>query len=97
MFHGMTIIQFYCLMFNLNFYLDYGGAGKICGLGELSCLQRISEDLRKISQGHKQALKELKDEGIDCACPSGIRHTLQFNDSILLLLSIAGSPKLTFI
>ena len=75
MFHGMIITQLYCLMLKLNFYVDYGGAGKICGLGELSCLQRISEDLRKISQGHKQALKELKDEGIDCECPSGIHHT----------------------
>ena len=76
MFHGMIIIHLYSLMIKPNFNLDYGGAGKICGLGELSCLQRISEDLRKISQGHKQALKELKDEGIDCECPSGIHHTL---------------------
>ena len=76
MFHCMKIIQLFFFMFKPNFHLDYGGAGKICGLGELSCLQRISEDLRKISQGHKQALKELKDEGIDCECPSGIHHTL---------------------
>ena len=52
-------------------FSDYRDSGKVCGLGELSCLQEISADLRKISQGNYEALKDLKEEGIECECPSG--------------------------
>ena len=52
-------------------FSDYRDSGKVCGLGELSCLQGISADLRKISQGNYEALKDLKEEGIECECPSG--------------------------
>ena len=61
-------------MFHCN--IDYGKAGKICGLGELSCLQKISGDLRKISQGNAAALKLGKKQSkglkkINCECPAG--------------------------
>ena len=52
-------------------FSDYRDSGKVCGLGELSCLQGISADLRKISQGNYEAFKDLKDNGIECECPSG--------------------------
>ena len=59
-------------------YTDYGTAGKICGLGELSCLQKVSRDLRKIGQGNAVVMKELKNEGIECQCPSGNQSFLKF-------------------
>ena len=48
----------------------------MCGLGELSCLQGISADLRKISQGNYEALKDLKEDGIECECPSGNQNDI---------------------
>ena len=62
-----------------TFNADYGGSGKICGLGELSCLQKISKDLRKISQGNNVALQELRDAGIDCECPAGNLINVKLN------------------